>query len=245
VGSEGFVKFLTSAHKVYCFKKPITLSSEATMNYITTVPRRLHKDIVCFAIILVVGFISVSGYSEDSPRESPYCSNQCTDYKKEIKIESIKASMQNATYLPPWDTRPIIKIRTKPGKQNPVDDVFQIQTNGRVLWTWSLAPGQRKDQEKTIQSSDLDYGLNKMGTYYADLAPQDAHFFVDLGGVAFCSTDPENFCKHYEEGFTFGSKIVNHMTSTYGHKIAHFGELYIFWRSELVPPSGCKCENKL
>lgn len=162
----------------------------------------------------------------------------CYAYGQLLKIDRDQAVAAGYAWIAPRDTRPIVMIQTLPtgSALPPVDDEVRLRTNGRELWSVVYrdagSPG-------IFDQTKLDFGPNNVEVSYANTQPPDAHFFIQVGGVAFAGTP--TWGREYREGLTFGTGLLQKLLPAGVITSARV------WRSKIDPPglpaADCVCKN--
>jgi len=184
---------------------------------------------------LVVWSALSVGVSGGTALAAPCDEGSCYAYGQFLRTEREQATSQGYMWVAPRDLSPLVMIRTLPSGSAlpPVDDEIHLRTNGRRLWS-VVYPGDKAPESFT--QAALDLGANNIDVWYQNTAGSNAHFFIQIGGIAFNGSP--NYGREYREGSSFGTGLINKS----GGVIASAQ----VWRSKVEPPNkpvNCTCQG--
>jgi hypothetical protein len=158
-----------------------------------------------------------------------------------VAAERVQPESEGYIYVPPGDNRVLARVSTiaTGASYPPIDDeLFLVDRNvegganvQKDLWRVNYPNADAAG--KALTRGDLYPGRNELQLWYRNTAGPDAHFFAQLGGIAFGGN--EGYTTTYREALTFGNGIIAKLN---GNGVVTSSKLFV---SRIPRPTGCAC----
>ena len=213
--------------------------------------RQAAQLITCAIALVLLSGSHCPGHG-DPPLPKPNCEDVCYTYGQLVAQERIRPEQEGYQYLAPTADPVVLKIRTIPFDQGggsaipPVDDQLYVvvkstePNSSAQQEIWRVNYPTRDSNEQSFRKNALYPGRNEVTLWYRNTAGPDAHFFAQVGGLAFGGS--EEYSTTYKEGLSFGAGNPPYLISRLqGYGIVRSTKIFASRVTHPSQQTGCGC----